>query len=328
MNLRLVKEFANDLKDLYCKTRVSAVEDCFIKLSQYSEKIDALDFISWLNAESRSKGKSSVLQNLSEPDIIDAFKYLYSINSRFRALQNNSEQLRKEIFNVDPHIIEIVATMRSFIDDASVKSILEPFSHSIQLVCSIFSPEPYNADMIKRDLGVLVSAYSRRLTQKENDLKSLFGFLLNKFSYDVGKALTDIGRQALADKIINGKILFRPDLLSQVLSVGHIDYVMGDKIRDMLSKISYMSQSQESVYNYIKRDALDFVGTIDKKQHEPKRQQDIMDKDLEGLQQGKGLLQPSSTPMDITKEQWLQPRSLAIISATLYALYRHILGFK
>ena len=60
MKPKLFKYFVKDVENLYYKTRLSSIEDCFIRLSQEAEQVDALDFIRWLNSEKKVKGKNSV----------------------------------------------------------------------------------------------------------------------------------------------------------------------------------------------------------------------------------------------------------------------------
>lgn len=326
MNSKLFKDFIRDVGNLYYKTRLSSIEDCFIRLSQEVEQIDILDFVRWLGSEKKSTGKDSIRKNIAIPELFDVFNYLYDITVRFKSVQNDLGKFRKEVFNQNPRLIEIIATMNTLLDDYSVNSILLPFQSAIQLISKVFPIPPYDEAMVRRDLQVIIQAYGHRIEQQADTLKDLFIILLNRFSQDIGKALENIGRKDLADKVMSGKILYRPDLLSQILQVGNIDFVMGDKIRDIISNALHKNRNPDAIYEYIKKEALDFVGAIDKKQYDLQRDKDIEQGDLEEIQKGQGLQKSKGLPVDVTESQWLQPRSLAIISATLYALYKKIRG--
>lgn len=327
MNPNLFKGFVKDIENLYYKTRLSSIENCFIRLSQGLDRIDIVEFNAWLNGEKRSKGKKdSIYSNIGIVEVLDALEYLYSVMVRYGAIQKDTGRFRSELFNLPPKVIEIISTMKELLGDSSVNGILLPFQPSIELICKIFPIPPYDVGMVKRDLQVIINAYNNKQAQQIDSLRDLFMSLLNKFSLDIGKALEKVGRKDLADKIISGKIMFRPDLLAQILPVGNIDYVMGDKVRDIVSHIMYSNKNPEAVYEYIKKEALDFVGTIDKKQYELQRGYEEMEEDIEEMKQEKMPKTTKKQPMDITESQWLHPRSLAIISSTLFSLYKKMKG--
>jgi hypothetical protein len=272
------------------------------------------------------KGKNSVYKYVTSPELFTVFDYLYDLTTRFKSIESAPGKFRMELFNQNPKLIEMINTLNVFLNDNDVSSILLPFQSVIQLVSKIFPIPPRDELMIKKDLQIIAQYYNRQQLQQEEISKDMFGILLNKFSQDIGMALENIGRKDLADKIVSGKILFRPDLLSQIIPVGYVDFAMGDKIREILSNSGYGNKSPESVYEYIKKEALDFVGAIDKKQYDLNQGRDVMRGDMDSLQKGQEIQDTKRLPLNITETQWLHPRVLAVISATLYALYKKIKG--
>lgn len=321
MNSKIFKNFTKDISDLYCATKIASIEDCFIRLSEVSNGIDAISLIRWLNVEKKSKGTNSIRRQIATPELFDVFEYLYSLLSRIKSIQGDLSKFRIEVFNQNPKFIEIINTMNDLLKDYSARSILYPFEPAISLVSRVFPIPAHNEEMIKKDIQLIAQVYESRLAEQEESIKNLFIILLDRFSQDVGQALIDVGRKDLSDKITSGKILYRPDLLSKVIQVGHVDFVMGDKIRNMISHIIYESRTPEASYQYIKKEALDFVGVIDKKQYGQEQDENKMQEDLTSLQKGSPLPNTKPNLINITSSQLLQPRSLAIISAILYALY-------
>ena len=322
MKPKLFKCFVKDVENLYYKTRLSSIEDCFIRLSQEAEQVDALDFIRWLNSEKKVKGKNSVYRYVTSPELFTVFDYLYDLTTRFKSIESAPGKFRMELFNQNPKLIEMINTLNVFLNDNDINSILLPFQSVIQLISKIFPIPPRDELMIKKDLQVIDQYYNRQQSKQNETSKDLFGFLLNKFGQDIGMALENIGRKDLADKIVSGKILFRPDLLSKIIEFGYVDPVMGEKIKNIVSNAIY--KDPQDAYEYIKREALDFVGSIDKKQYDEKQRVEMMQNDVENFQSGSGITQQKINPIDIESSKWLHPRSIAIISTVLYVLYKKI----
>ena len=212
MNPYEFKEFVTDVRNLYLLTKIPSIENCFLKLAAFEKKIDAIDFIRWIEQEKKSKQKNKLENIISTKELPYIFSYLYRCQSRLDFFTKNPSELKKELFKHDPRIIEIIATLNSLLTDYSVNGILLPFKDSIGLICKAVPFKPFQPEIIKRDLEIIYKDYNSFLHQQVEELQDLFVKLLNRFSADIGNALTKIGRKDLAQKIMSGKILFRPDL--------------------------------------------------------------------------------------------------------------------
>ena len=331
MNPILFKNFVKDVGELYCKTHVASIEDCFIRLSQATNNTDITDFMAWIGDQKKSK--SGVKSLLAQPNIIlPAFEYVANVNTRVNAINKDtkaSDEFQQQLFTHNPQEIEFINTMASLLGDFEVSSILIPFIPAFTLIAKRSRIPPHNQEMVKKDLITLMSNYKTQQVQQAETLKESFVVLLNKFSQDVGKALENIGRKDLADKIVGGKLLFRPDLLSQVVQIGHVDPYMGEKVNEIVRHCFYEARGNvEAMYDYIKREALDFVGAIDKRYQNVQQETQQADQDLASIQQGKGLNDKTPSSINTNDIELLQPRSLAMISTTLYALYRRLQRFS
>jgi len=316
--------FLRDLSALYCKTKLASIENEFIKLAQSG--FDYNTFGSWLSSELRTSRKGSLLSKLSSPNSARCILELNNLTFEIGKIEE------KDFY---PYLIKKYASDISFLNNLFnciyVKDLYTYYSEPLNLISNLISSgtirDVKDDTLVKNleiDYRIILSEYENAKSVMVEKSKEKFLFLLNKFSNDVAGALTDIGREDLAQQILSSKILWRPDLLSTVLPMSNTNRIQGGMIGRLISDIIYKQNNPSSTYEYIKSKILDFAGVINKKDIDVLKNEYRADKDLYSMQEDKGFSDEKmeSTDMNnISSDKWLDPNVLTMISSFLYGLY-------
>jgi len=345
---------SNDLRDLYCRTKNSKIENLFIRVAQENDD----QFIKWLSSNKKIKSQ------LDNPEVLETLVVLSSLRKKYPSqptIENPSpalfgkEDVVKSVWDQSisrrtPHIL----AFSSLINDRRVSSILEPFKDIILKYAETLSTtrNPVNPSDIINDLLKIEEAYRRDIedkidrpyddfagldavrpkkeTRQQKKFK-LFTYLFRRFSEEIYGAANRAGNPFLANKIKGEGVLADPVSLAQILKGQSIPYQMLKEAERLAKTVLKNLDENRHEFNYeaIKMGVMMFAGTMSSDQlmnfYNQKRKEES--KELVSLlsDEDKDEAEAEESPiasLPVQDKQWINPRALQMISAVLYFLYR------
>lgn len=337
-------EFLNDLKDLYCRTKISGVERSWIKVSQAYEQA----FGQWLESN------QDIRNDLNNPQVYDAFIVLKNLRERYPSFDNKLalQLFTQGVGKKSPFMTASpwISDLGNFLGDSDVESILYPFRDiitSFSFIKPADSSHVPNKDLIKDDLMTIRDGYMEAIQADEGGTgedeygdfqrgKStvsqkriqMFSYLLRRFSEDLAMAASRSGMDDLASAFRSG-ILANPTALAQKAPMMDINPYMVNGVNGIVKDVmrSVQPEDQDANYNYIKEKALRFVGAVS-----PRQVQDVYKRREEGYgmqsfmdENASKMPSVSDSPtLSVEDATWLTPEVLTILSVT-FAVYYSLL---
>jgi len=348
--LKLYSNLTKDIFNLYCLTLNSKVEDVFLRLSQTVGR----DFIRWL----RSDDALLVADTLHDPLLMEAFRYMMKVRSKFTLGSLDRSKFVEYIMS-NPHpSITVIIELANFLGDPEVGYLLEPFEDIIQIAATMKSEKPRSShSVLLDDLVTLRDKFTKKEATKEPEdekgdvsyvvdpltgkrvkvpirrnlteqRKDMFYGLYTRFSEDIAMAAENSGFSEFAQALRTRGILGRNQLLSEFIEVGETTPYIVQKAQEVSRNVLRNSEPSkfDQNYEYIKQESLFFVSAITHEEYgrlQRARQQETPIP-LEG-EESEEIEMPE---LSVDAQKWLNPYVLSMLSAVFRAMYEEIAGMR
>jgi hypothetical protein len=255
----ILYRFTKDLKALYLKTGVGAIEELFVRCAQtYDQQV-----IDWLGKNPQIKGQ------LSNPEVYDALIFLAKMKKKFGSPVKAPQFYSYLVSNPEPAISTIMA-FPSLIGEESVEPVLDPFRDIISLMTHLSGDARDPAEVLP-DLQIIskkfqekqetdVEGYWPVKRTKQQEKLRMFSTLLQRFTNDVSGAASRSGLDEFASFIREGG-LAKPNILENHVPI-QISPFMWKQAQSMVQYVLKNLGDLNLVpnYNFVKERAMDFVG--------------------------------------------------------------------
>jgi hypothetical protein len=314
-----IHDLSKDLMDLYCKTKISKVEDLYIKLAQSDNS-----FAQWLN---RNKGIKNQLKN---PTIYDALQVLIAIRNKYPSAVTTADMAKWFIGSTQARYLSSLLSFSKQLNNSDVGDLLSPFS-DILMALSKFQGGT-EVDVLP-DLIVIKNAFASSanleqkvdvIPQKKNKydkMAEMFSYLFNRFSNDIAGAADKGGLTDFSREVRNGALL-KPEILGKYVDVTGTPSYMIKKTNKVLSDVTkkFDERFQNSNYEFIKEQLMYASGAVgDEEIHNLIREREKVDIS--------DLTFPSNKPREklaVTEDQWLDPFFISMLFTFFYQFYGYV----
>jgi len=268
-------KFSNDVRDLYVKTKISDVEDLFVKIAQTYEQ----NLTTWLTSK---PSKSNVKPQISNPSIYEALSVLEQVRQQYPDTFTSADLIGYKGKKPITPYLPLIASF-AYVQDEEAQSVLFPYKKIINVCATLKSPDSGKLLMseiplenIAQDLKLIHEAFVNRDSPKPKDefqktkketkkekKRNMFSNLLEKFSLEVQGAARRTNMNDFAIALGNG-ILANPMALKKYVSLPDANTYMWNEIRRLVKVVlrNLDRSDVQSNYNFIKERSMYFTSMI------------------------------------------------------------------
>lgn len=340
MNDNILYRFAKDLSQLYAKTQIRGIEDCFIKVAQALES----EVEEWLSKAITLGYKS----NLKKPEVLDTLKLLSSLKKQYPAGISAPEFIKVFVNDATSgsgssiaqgglkFFTSIIVALRQIANSGNY-AILSPYKGILD--ASINIPSASGADVATIDQDIITldklfrddmerkvnSVYddtvpTKRKTSKKEKMAGMLNYLTRRFGEEISIAYEQIGQIDAAGLTEDPLTLMNPVKIIKTLFPSYPP----ENIRRLFEKSNVISkeamkftdpQYYDYVYNYVRNSVFKEAAFITKDQYNEFKYDSVFM--LQSLQGGEAEEMES---IKVDPKYWTASYVLILLSMVLYSI--------